>query len=88
MLVGMQMPFLRHSEEGSTVSWLKMYWHTGAQAVKVHLRLVFLGYTCASAHSPLSNTSHAGSTGQQVLGLSRAPTPRHRPCHQPGKEKV
>ena len=54
MLVGMQMPFLRHSEEGSTVSWLRMYWHTGAQAVNVHLRLVFLGYTCASAHSPVS----------------------------------
>ena len=54
MLVGMQMPFLRHSEEGSTVSWLRMYWHTGAQAVKVHLRSVFLGYTCASAHSPVS----------------------------------
>ena len=67
MLVGMQMPFLRQLEEGSTVSWLRMYWQTGAQAVKVHLRLVFWGYTCTSAHSPVSNAYRMGRTVQQCL---------------------
>ena len=43
----MQMPFLRHSEVGSTTIWLRMYWHTGAHDVNVHFSCAPFGYTCA-----------------------------------------
>ena len=41
------MPFLRHSEVGSTTIWLRMYWHTGAHDVNVHFSCAPFGYTCA-----------------------------------------
>ena len=43
------MPFLRHSEVGSTTIWLRMYWHTGAHEVKVHFSCAPLGYTCTGS---------------------------------------
>ena len=48
------MPFLRHSEVGSTTIWLRMYWQTGAQEVKVHFNCAPLGNTCTKVSSASS----------------------------------
>ena len=48
------MPFLRHSEVGSTTIWLRIYWQTGAHEVKVHFSCAPLGKTCTKVSSASS----------------------------------
>ena len=77
----MQMPFLRHSELASTTIWLRMYWHTGAQEVKVHFSCAPLGNTCTKiggASRLCSKRHRAGLDGshRQHPRLRKA---QHRP---------